>query len=216
MPRERRAITMPGYYKGRSPGNRGKTYPAEVFTPDEIQALFAQMSPHTWLGSRNRALIGTLYRAGLRHSEALDLMIHDVDLGGGAIHVLRGKGMKRRTVGIDSGAIDLIRTWLEIRPCQPKATPSAPLFCTFEGNKLSRSYLCTLLPRLAKRAGITKRVYPHGLRHTHAYELMMESIKMPIIQRQLGHTSLATTDRYLSHIAPKQVIEAVRKREWVP
>ncbi len=207
---------MPGDSKGRAPGNKGKTYPPEVLTPDEITALFAQLTPRSWLGSRNRGLIGTLYRAGLRHSEALDLMIHDVDLAGGAIHVLRGKGMKRRTVGIDRGAISLIETWLEIRPRQPKATPTAPLFCTLEGNKLHRSYLCTLLPRLAKQAGITKRVYPHGLRHTHAYELMMEGIEMPIIQRQLGHTSLATTDRYLSHIAPRQVIEAVRVREWSP
>lgn len=73
-----------------------------------------------------------------------------------------------------------------------------------------------LLPRLARRAGIAKRVHPHGLRHTHAYELMMENIPMPIIQRQLGHASLATTDTYLSHIAPKQVIDAITSREWAP
>ena len=121
--------------------------------------------------------------------------------------------MKRRTVGIDRGAIELIRSWLKIRPRQSAVTATAPLFCTLTGNKLSRSYLCTLLPRLAAEAAITKRVYAHGLRHTHAYQLMMEGIEMPIIQRQLGHTSLATTDRYLSHIAPRQVIEAVRKRE---
>jgi integrase len=57
-------------------------------------------------------------------------------------------------------------------------------------------------------------VHAHGLRHTHAYELMMEGVPIPIIQRQLGHTSLATTDVYLSHIAPKQVIEAIASREW--
>ena len=59
-----------------------------------------------------------------------------------------------------------------------------------------------------------KRVHPHGLRHTHAYEVMMEGVPVPIIQRQLGHTSLATTSRYLDHIAPKDVVEAMQRREW--
>jgi len=212
----RAAVTLPGHHKGREPANKGRTYPPEILTPAEISALFAQIPTHTWLGSRNRALIGILYRAGLRHSEALDLMVHDVDLLGGAVHVLRGKGMKRRTVGIDSGAIALINHWLEIRPRCKAATATAPLFCSHRGNRLSVSYLRTVLPNLAREAGIAKRVHPHGLRHTHAYELMMEGVPMPIIQRQLGHTNLATTDRYLSHIAPKDVIDAIRKREWAP
>lgn len=72
----------------------------------------------------------------------------------------------------------------------------------------------TLLPRLAARAGVTKRVHPHGLRHTLAFELMMEGVPVPIIQRQLGHASLATTQRYLDHIAPKDVIEAMQARVW--
>lgn len=62
------------------------------------------------------------------------------------------------------------------------------------------SYVRTLLPQMARQASIHKRVHPHGLRHTHAYELTMEGVPMPIIQRQLGHPSLATTDRYLAHI----------------
>ena len=72
-----------------------------------------------------------------------------------------------------------------------------------------------LLPRLGRQVGITKRVHAHGFRHTHAYELMMEGIAIGIIQRQLGHVSLATTDIYLSHIAPRQVIEAIATRDWV-
>ena len=60
------------------------------------------------------------------------------------------------------------------------------------------------------------RVHPHGFRHAHAYELMLEGIPMPIIQQQLGHVSLATTDKYLSHIASKQVIETMGQREWSP
>lgn len=78
------------------------------------------------------------------------------------------------------------------------------------------TYLKQALPKLARQAGIQKRVHAHGLRHTHAYELMMEGVEMAVIQRQLGHVSLATTSIYLNHIAPKQVIEAMRKRDWQP
>ena len=71
-----------------------------------------------------------------------------------------------------------------------------------------------IAPRLAKKAGIEKRVHPHGLRHTHAAELREEGVDIAIISRQLGHSSIATTARYLDHIAPQTVIDTVRAREW--
>jgi integrase/recombinase XerD len=71
-----------------------------------------------------------------------------------------------------------------------------------------------LLPRLAVKEGIEKRVHPHGLRHTHAAELAAEAVPLNLVQAQLGHSSLATTDRYLRHIAPAQLIEAMRARSW--
>jgi len=79
---------------------------------------------------------------------------------------------------------------------------------------LKPSYVRTALPRLAAKAGIEKRVHAHALRHTLAFELMMEGVPVPIIQRQLGHASLATTQRYLDHIAPKDVIEVMQGRTW--
>ena len=81
---------------------------------------------------------------------------------------------------------------------------------------MSGSYVREQIKRLGIKAGISKRVHAHGLRHTHAFELMMEDIPISIIQRQLGHASLATTDTYLSHIAPKHVIDAISGREWLP
>jgi site-specific recombinase XerD len=89
----------------------------------------------------------------------------------------------------------------------------APLFCTLAGRALKPSYARMLLPRLAAKAGIEKRVHPHGLRHTHA-ELAAEGMPLNLVQAQLGHSSLATTDRYLRHIAPAQLIEAMRARSW--
>ena len=71
-----------------------------------------------------------------------------------------------------------------------------------------------LIPRLARAAGIPKRVHAHGLRHTHAAELRAEGVDIGIISRQLGHRSIATTATYLDHIAPVAVTEAMRGRSW--
>ncbi len=194
---------------------RGKTYPVEILTANEIRALAAQCSTTTSYGIRNRALIVVLYRTGLRLSEVLALRPKDINLEIGSVTVLHGKGNRRRTVGIDPGANPHVEAWLERR--QTLDPPlGAPLFCTLKGGSLTGNTIRSTLLTLALRAGIEKRVHPHGFRHTHAYELMMEGIPMPIIQQQLGHVSLATTDRYLSHIAPKQVIETMGRREWKP
>ena len=62
----------------------------------------------------------------------------------------------------------------------------------------------------------TMRVHPHGLRHTHAAELAAENVPINVIQAQLGHSNAATTSRYIQHIAPQQLINTIRKREWRP
>jgi site-specific recombinase XerD len=94
------------------------------------------------------------------------------------------------------------------------AEQQAPLFCNRTGGKLRRAYIRRLMPQLAAKAGIGKRVHAHGLRHTHAAELRAEGVDIGIISKQLGHTSIATTVRYLDHIAPVAVVEAMRGREW--
>ncbi|MEN8115181.1 MAG: site-specific integrase, partial [Actinomycetota bacterium] len=202
-----------GTNKGRTPANKGVRYPAEVLTPDEVRRLIAACSQTSSLGLRNRALIAVMYRAGLRCSEALALRTKDLDLQAGSLAVLHGKGDRRRTVGIDRGAISVVEAWVK-RRAELGLPSDAPLFCTLRGTPVGSSQVRTFLPRLARMAGIGKRVHPHGLRHTHAYELMMEGVEMPIIQAQLGHLSLATTNTYLAHIAPKEVIETIHKRRW--
>jgi integrase len=71
-----------------------------------------------------------------------------------------------------------------------------------------------LFKRLAKKAGIEKRCHPHGLRHSLAAELAREGLPLNLIQQQLGHCSLATTSRYLDHIAPAELINAMQSRKW--
>jgi integrase/recombinase XerD len=205
--------TQKGYHAGRKPANKGNKYPPEVLSADEVRGLIEACSNKAPTGIRNRALVIAMYRGGLRAGETLALRPKDVDVTAGAITVLHGKGDRRRVVGIDPGAMAILSRWLDTR-LSLGINGHAPLFCTLDGNPLKPSYLRTLLPRLAQKAGIEKRVHPHGLRHTHAYELMMEGVPVPIIQQQLGHTSLATTDRYVSHLAPIDVISQMQRRNW--
>jgi site-specific recombinase XerD len=154
-----------------------------------------------------------MYRGGLRVGETLALRPKDFNGTAGTLTVLHGKGDRRRVVGLDPGASAILSRWIEVRQ-HLGINGHSPLLCTLSGSPLRPSYVRTLLPRLAKRAGIEKRVHPHGLRHTHAYELMMEGVPVPIIQQQLGHTSLATTDRYVSHLAPTDLISHMQQRSW--
>jgi site-specific recombinase XerD len=109
----------------------------------------------------------------------------------------------------------ILEEWLRVRE-ELGFDPTHPVFCTRHGTAVKGAYVRWLLPRLAEKAGILKRVHAHGLRHTHAYELAMEGVPMPIIQRQLGHRNLSTTNTYLSHSAPTKVIETIGAREWRP
>jgi site-specific recombinase XerD len=197
----------------RPPANRGRRYPPEILTPLEIQALLSACDGNPETALRNRSFFTLLYRSGLRCSEALALEPKDVDFVAMSIRVLHGKGDRARTVGVDPGALAVVHQWVAER-ARRGFGDAQPLFCTRCGGPMPSSYVRSIIKRLGIQAGISKRVHAHGLRHTHAYELMMEGVPIPIIQRQLGHSSLATTDIYLSHIAPKQVIDAISSREW--
>jgi len=192
---------------------KGRKFPAEVLNPDEVKALIRACSNRAPTGVRNRALLVMLYRGGLRVGEALALLPKDVDSRRGTIRVLHGKGDQARTVGLDPEALAVIERWTDVRKALGISS-RRPLFCTLTGGPLDPSYVRQLLPRLATRAGIDKRVHAHGLRHTHAAELAEEGYPVNFIQDQLGHASLAVTDRYLRHIAPAARIEALQRRSW--
>jgi site-specific recombinase XerD len=123
------------------------------------------------------------------------------------------KGDKRRVVGLDPGSMAILLRWGD-RRSQHGLSGRSTLYCTLQRRPLHASYIRTLLHRLGAKAGIEKRVHPHGLRHSMSYELMMEGIPVPIIQQQLGHTSLATTQRYLDHITPRELVETMQRREF--
>lgn len=188
-------------------------YPVEILTAAEIRALINACSNRAPTGVRNRALIAVLYRCGLRIGEALALMPKDLNEQAGSVRVLHGKGDKARTVGLDPDGFAYVSRWLERRR-KLGINGRALVFCTLDGKPLKQAYIRSLLPRLALKAGIDKRVHAHGLRHTHAAELAQERIPVNVIQQQLGHANLAVTSTYLAHIAPQQLVDTMKERRW--
>lgn len=191
--------------------------PAEVLTKDEVLALLAACSRRGPTGIRNKALLAMLWRCGLRISEALALTPANVDPKAGTVRILRGKGAKARTVGIDPQTLDTLAAWVAERK-DLGIGAARPLFCQIskgsEGEPIDSSYVRHMLPRLAKKAGVTKRVHAHAFRHTHAVELLREGANVGQIQGALGHSSIAVTNTYLAHLNPAEVIQVQRNREW--
>jgi site-specific recombinase XerD len=198
-----------------APVNKGRKLPPELLTADDVRALLAACSSSAPTGLRNRALLVTLYRSGLRLDEALTLTPADVDVGGGVVRVVRHGAGQRRVAGIDPAALAIVEEWLAVRSALGIGD-DAPLFCTLSGGPLHPAYVRQLLPRLADKAGIGKRVHAQGLRHTHAAELAAEGLPAEVIQAQLGHESLASTDRYLRRIPSVDRIGALQRRQWSP
>ena len=191
--------------RGMTPPNKGRKYPAEVLTPGEVAAVIGRCSPMAPTGIRNRALLTLLYRSGLRVSEALALRPGDVNLATHSVRVLHGKGGKATTRGFHPSATDALARWIDVR----RQLGRGPLFCTLQGGPISDQYVRNLLHRLGGRAGIDKRVHPHGLRHTFAWELEQAGVPVTVISALLGHSSIAVTARYLNHLSNHQAVSAL-------
>jgi site-specific recombinase XerD len=208
---QRAAVTLPGYHAGRPPRNKGRRYPADPPTVEEIIAVMrtAGTSPD---GARLRALIVLLWRAGLRISEALTLAETDLDARRGAVLVRQGKGNKRREVGMDSWAWEQLEPWQQLRT----RFPVGLFFCVIHGPTAGRSWEPSSarrqLGRTATAAGVRRRFAPHQLRHAHAIEMAHEGVPLVVIQRQLGHAHLGVTSIYLQGIDNSEIIDTVHAR----
>ena len=183
--RRRSPATMPGHHRGRPPRNKRLRYPPDP--PGSKRSWPSCDVPAKGsFGLRTRALIVVLWRAGLRISEALALAESDLDLDRGALLVRRGKGGKRREVGMDAWASQHLQHWLDVRV----ELPVGALLCIISGRTASRSWAAPAarccLRQLAVQAGVRRRFAPHQLRHAHAVEMAREGVPLVVIQRQLG------------------------------
>lgn len=190
------------------------TYPAEPLTPEEVAAIIGACSARSRTGIRNRALLTLLYRSGLRISEALALKPSDLSMADHSARVLHGKGNKATVRGFHRSADDALARWIDTR--RALGFRSAPLFCTLDGDALSDRYVRDMLKRAAAKAGVDKRVHPHGLRHTYADELRKAGADVVTISKLLGHSSIAVTARYLDHLSNSQAISALDAIELPP
>jgi site-specific recombinase XerD len=163
-------------------------------------------------GQRLRGLIVIMWRAGLRIQEALALAEGDLDHRRGSLLVRRGKGWRRREVGMDSWGWEQLQPWIEMR----RELPVGPLLCVINGTTRGRHWSPAAaraeLRRTAAAAEVRRRFAPHQLRQGHAVEMAREGVPLIVIQRQLGHSNLGITSVYLQGIDSGEIIETVYAR----
>jgi site-specific recombinase XerD len=205
-----------GQRVGELAPNAGKKYPAEPLTPAEVGAIIGQCSRRAPTGIRNRALLTLLYRSGLRVSEVLALRPSDVDMDRHSIRLLDTKSGRAQTRGFHPSADDALARWTDTRKALGIGSHGKRLFCTLDGTPLSDDYVRGLLRRLGTKAGVSKRVHPHGLRHTFAVELEAAGTPVTTISKLLGHSSVAVTARYLDHLTNGQAVTALEAADLPP
>jgi site-specific recombinase XerD len=203
--------------------NKGKKFPPDPIKVEDIVKLLCQFQPRRagytsqLSAMRLRALTATLWRTGLRISEALDLEERDLLRQDMALVVRHGKGDKRRLVAMDEWGWQELENWLEVR----QHLPGGKIFCVIRGNTAGNkamydSDVRRQLRDAAKFAGINRRANPHSFRHEHAVELWREGIDVYTIQQQLGHARLDVTAIYLKGIAPVELLEPIGRLRRPP
>ena len=174
-----------------------------VLTVDEVDRLLAAPAPTTPEGLRDRAILELMYSSGLRVSELVALDIGDVDLNAELVRCV-GKGSKERFVPVGSRAVTALLAYQRRgRPILARRRTPRALFLSRRG-RLTRQACWQLIRRHARRAGITRRVSPHVLRHSFATHLLEGGADLRAVQEMLGHASIGTTQVY-THVSRERV-----------
>jgi integrase/recombinase XerD len=184
---------------GVRPPAPARRLPKALPLADVESILEAAGSGGTTLALRDRALLEVLYGTGARISEAVGLDVDDVDRVEGTV-LLRGKGSKERLVPIGSYALSALDAYLTRARPELAAVGSSDragaLFLNARGGRLSRQSAWTVLVKAADRAGVTRDVSPHTLRHSFATHLLEGGADVRVVQELLGHASVTTTQIY--------------------
>jgi len=140
--------------------------------------------------------------------QAVALAWKDVDLNSGKLMVRQGKGAKDRTLWLGEEDLVLLRHWRE-RQAKDVTGDRTAIFTTLAGRPVSVRYVQAMVKRYAARAGITKGVHPHTLRHSFATDLYRETKDIRLTQKALGHANLATTQIY-THLVDEDLEAALK------
>lgn len=168
-----------------------------VLSEEEVRRLF-ECTPNL----KHRTILMTIYSAGLRISEALNLRVGDIDSDRMQIRISRGKGDKDRDTILSAKLLGVLRQYyLEY-------APKHYLFESYDGSQYSSSSVRKFLRRSVKRAGIDKPVKVHTLRHSFATHLLENGTNLRYIQDLLGHSSAKTTEIY-THVSSKKLSDVV-------
>jgi integrase/recombinase XerD len=166
----------------------------EVLSTAEAARLCAAGAVGSSAPGRDRAILELFYACGIRVSELASLTVADVHLDAGYLRCF-GKGSKERIVPIAGPAVEAVRNWIE-KDRAPSAGTSDRLFVGRRGTPLNRVSLWRIVRAAAARAGLTRRIYPHALRHSFATHLVEGGADLRYVQEMLGHASIATTQVY--------------------
>lgn len=181
----------------------------DVLNPDEVQLLLEAPDNKTPRGLRDGAMLELTYASGLRVSELVHVRVREVNLEAGFVRVF-GKGAKERVVPIGRFALERISRYLDAgRPLLLKGVTSDVLFAGRAGKALSRQSFWMIIKKYAKKAGITKNVKPHSLRHSFASHLLEGGADLRSVQMMLGHSDITTTQIY-THVAQEQLVKMHR------
>ena len=169
----------------------------DVLSFDEIEAIIAQVDHSTPEGTRNKAILETMYSCGLRVSEVVNLRFAQLFLDVGFIRVI-GKGNKERLVPIGSSAIKYLAIYTKnVRVHMPVQKGEEDIvFLNRRGHRLTRVMIFLIIKDLVKKAGITKNISPHTFRHSFATHLVEGGADLRAVQEMLGHESITTTEIY--------------------
>ncbi len=178
-----------------------RTLPRSLSEQD-VETLLQAPDTRTPLGLRDRALLETLYAAGLRVSELVRLQVDQVNLQQGVVLVVAGKGRKDRIVPLGEEAMVWLERYLRHgRPHLLGERLSDALFVSQQGRAMTRQTVWHRIKKLAQQAGIpTKQLSPHTLRHAFATHLVAHGADLRTVQMLLGHANLSTTEIY-THVA---------------
>jgi integrase/recombinase XerC len=189
---------------------KGRTLP-HFLSAEDLGRLLEAPPAHEPLGLRDRAILETMYSAGLRVSELVALDEGDLDFEAGVVRV-RGKGRRERLAPIGSYAAGAVRRWLRARKLEPRQPTGAeaPVFVNKFGRRITTRSIARMLEKYLKLTGLDSRTTPHSLRHSFATHLLDRGADIRSVQELLGHKSLVTTQIY-THVSTAALRQAYEK-----
>jgi len=178
---------------------------------DDIDKMFLSIEMNSYEGTRNRAILETLYSCGLRVSELINLTFQNLFLDIGFIKVI-GKGSKERLVPIGSQAIKYINLYNENyrKNMNVKKGNEGYLFLNRRGSKISRNMIFIIVKNISVNLNFKKNVSPHTFRHSFATHMIEGGADLRAVQEMLGHESITTTEIY-THLNKEYLREVVNK-----